>query len=774
MATLGTPACCFIDILDCRKDNANLIAGTQTRLDSIVSASKIRGDGLHETVDAYLHNPNLGTVYYHKNCVSTYTSKTHIQRHLSKESRQTEDEPVVKRLRRSEVTSFDFKLHCIFCGKVCIPNPDAHNPARWRKVVQCRTANRESDKTFKQVILDACNERNDEVAEQVRIRVEGAISDLHAADGQYHNDCRISFLSQRSIKSATNKANQGKVQCKDPAFEQLLEEMKQNECRMWNSVELHDMYVSYKGTALSRRQLLQHLSDHFGNTLLILSGIGVASIVVFRYKAAGFLKLVPEEEDDNDIAVVKVAKKIVSETKLIKFDKSHYKTRTCLDDVVAAVSPTLLDLLSQVSPKLKCSMPAGMLGNIVSSIVNNQATPLQISLGLVLHEKALIEQMYKFGICCSYDEVRRFKASAANAATENRDLMGLSSHEAGLVQAVADNFDANISSQNGLRSTHALAILITQPQVEASNDYDGNTIRRLKKDEMKDEVGNEVPVQRYQGKKKPSMPLSESNHSPPTLKLLAQQNISLRRAKETDLMFLKDVTSQANTPEFNGYNTQLARNQGHSISSGTKAVYLPLLDMVPSDPDTIYTAMVEAERLTKQTGQMFTIFTTDQQLYKVVTNVLWAHSDHFTNFVSRLGGMHTLMNFVGAVGTLMADSGLQEVLQAAFGGVPKMLTGKKFPQNVRALRMVTEEILHTILTEQRDQIGSHTQLMDILEQKATKSRTAQVWLNNLIKPVFIMMVFIRAEREADWPLHLYAVTEMIPYFFASGHFNYAR
>ena len=64
--------------------------------------------------------------------------------------------------------------------------------------------------------------------------------------------------------------------------------------------------------------------------------------------------------------------------------------------------------------------------------------------------------------------------------------------------------------------------------------------------------------------------------------------------------------------------------------------------------------------------------------------------------------------------------------------------------------------------------------MDILEQKATKSRTAQVWLDNLIKPVFIMMVFIRAEREADWPLHLYAVTEMIPYFFASGHFNYAR
>ena len=37
-----------------------------------------------------------------------------------------------------------------------------------------------------------------------------------------------------------------------------------------------------------------------------------------------------------------------------------------------------------------------------------------------------------------------------------------------------------------------------------------------------------------------------------------------------------------------------------------------------------------------------------------------------------------------------------------------------------------------------------------------------------------MMVFVRAEREANWPLHLWAVEQMMPYFFASAHFNYAR
>ena len=42
----------------------------------------------------------------------------------------------------------------------------------------CRTADRGScSKTFKQSILDKCIERNDEWAGQVRVHVEGAISD---------------------------------------------------------------------------------------------------------------------------------------------------------------------------------------------------------------------------------------------------------------------------------------------------------------------------------------------------------------------------------------------------------------------------------------------------------------------------------------------------------------------------------------------------------------------------------------------------------------------
>ncbi|KAK2144992.1 hypothetical protein LSH36_713g01032 [Paralvinella palmiformis] len=132
--------------------------------------------------------------------------------------------------------------------------------------------------------------------------------------------------------------------------------------------------------------------------------------------------------------------------------------------------------------------------------------------------------------------------------------------------------------------------------------------------------------------------------------------------------------------------------------------------------------------------------------------------------------MHLLLGFVGSIGTLMANTGLEEIMKSVFGGVAKVLTGKKFPENCRALRMVTQELLRDILQP----YDCHTDMMVLLEEIAPRSRTVELWLDNLVMPTLILMLFVRAEREADWPLHLWSVKQMIPYFFAAVHINYAR
>ena len=92
-----------------------------------------------------------------------------------------------------------------------------------------------------------------------------------------------------------------------------------------------------------------------------------------------------------------------------------------------------------------------------------------------------------------------------------------------------------------------------------------------------------------------------------------------------------------------------------------------------------------------------------------------------------------------------------------------------------ALDKVANQIIHESkeLSKCRAK-NSYQNLMEVLETKASQSKTTQWWVENLVKPIFIMMLFVRAEREVDWPLHLWAVKEMIPYFFAAGHWNYAR
>lgn len=208
------------------------------------------------------------------------------------------------------------------------------------------------------------------------------------------------------------------------------------------------------------------------------------------------------------------------------------------------------------------------------------------------------------------------------------------------------------------------------------------------------------------------------------------------------------------------------------MKPATSAKYQPLIDMIPSHPDTMMTSLVEAQRLTKLAGHDFTIFTCDQQLYRVALHITWTFPEKFSNIVLRLGGMHLLMSFIGSVGSLMADSGLSELMSGVFAGVPKMIKGKKFPQNMRALRMVAEEVLRSVFDIH--QPNNSNDLMSLVETIATKSKTSKLWVDCLLKPVFLMMLYVRAEREGNWPLHIEVVRKMLPYFFAAGHQNYAR
>ncbi len=147
----------------------------------------------------------------------------------------------------------------------------------------------------------------------------------------------------------------------------------------------------------------------------------------------------------------------------------------------------------------------------------------------------------------------------------------------------------------------------------------------------------EMPVHHVEGPQKPDMPINAAKSSPLPLKMLASQIVSMMKANAKDLKFIKYIATNPKTPEFGDYNTRTIRLKGKSPKPKTKAVYLPLVDMSPAEPTTMLTAMVEAQKITNVSGQQYTIFTNDQQLYKVVVNVTWVFQDCFVNFIPRLG-----------------------------------------------------------------------------------------------------------------------------------------
>ena len=342
----------------------------------------------------------------------------------------------------------------------------------------------------------------------------------------------------------------------------------------------------------------------------------------------------------------------------------------------------------------------------------------------------------------------------------------------GFIQIVSNNFDAKVHSQNGMKDTHGLATIATQSFHSKNNQSPRPKLfPRLNDKEMKAVKFEENKVQFYSGLKEPVPPNDFFHYNPLPLKVLCQQLLIVDISRSTDFEFLKSSsTDDGTTPDYHGYNTHLKRVSGSSSKPKTEVEFKPLMDRTPADPSTILTAMTDAEKTTNSAGQSITVFTADQQLYKIVLEITWSDPDRWRFFIPRIGGMHWLMSFVGCVGVLMANSGLEAVLKAAFGSVDKMLLGKKYPMNVRALRFVVIELLKGNIGD----LHSYNELVEWLDKLCSQSLLSEHWIKNLIKPVLLMLLYSRAEREGEFALHLYACKKMMVYFFAAGHINYAR
>ena len=112
--------------------------------------------------------------------MSTYTSRQRIKRFLQRKGDvETEHYASPKRRRSSGDSHFSFLQQCLFCDKDCNVNKSRKTPDRWRKAFIFRqNESTQSGKDIKQFLLDICDDRKDKWAGEVRVRIQGAVSDM--------------------------------------------------------------------------------------------------------------------------------------------------------------------------------------------------------------------------------------------------------------------------------------------------------------------------------------------------------------------------------------------------------------------------------------------------------------------------------------------------------------------------------------------------------------------------------------------------------------------
>lgn len=715
------------------------------------------------------------SVEVHKSCYCSYTSKTHIERCIRKKRKGdiegSSGAPPV-RIRRSQVTDFEFKTQCLFCAKVCEPL-DPRHPERWDRVVQCERKGVKDAPPFKDVVLQYCSDRNDAWGREVSIRCHGT-HELAAAEAQYHLRCYNEFR-----KAPVNSEKTPLID--DSALQSLVDDMIDlRKQRTWTSLELHDTYVT-NGGSLTRKQMFNKLVNFLGDDVVVLNVHGFASIVGFREYVGSIFKLSAVDIGDvegEDLLVTKITSEAC---KIPSINKQYDLGDFSFNKTKASTSSTLLRFISKLVSNGNVTKTSLSLAQAIQFGITNTSNQSTLGLGVKLHHKygskELIQTLHEHGYCVSYDEILRFRKSAAKYVTENaktlHQMMGLD-QSVGIVFGWYDNFDLSVATPNGRRETHAMA---TEFQVHPAGIIESGTaqqpgvdtilIPRLTAKQLKNTGGTTaITLMHYNGPKRvlpPAVPVASISYHD-----VCAQTTSLTSAQQKDMGWLNSL-KQEDPMEWNGFNNEMARREGKAHPAN-RYMFGPLLDAPPSHPDTILTTLTYMQNSLVDMGMEKVHLCMDMQLYAVTKQVCWNQPRRFENVVVHPGGMHIIQSFLGCIGTLMKGSGLEMYVAAAYGGLTGIFNGKSWVKALRAFRGVAAALLQRFLSTETKTF----QELEAYLETARMHPTGRHWVDNFLIPVLLVHQFERAEREGDVHLKHVTMRRMLKYFFLASHVQYAR
>ena len=758
---------------------------------SVHTASVTRGD----SVKNLLHNKEC---YVHNKCFKKYVDQRNLQK-LKAESEYSETECALK--TRSSGTSFDINIHCLICcNEIDISYFNKHPDRGSISLV------RRDDNSLYETLIDRCSKRCDAEAIDIKARLQYT---THIGNAMYHRQCM-----QRFLTNPQEETDENPIRCK--IFLDICEWLKQrqhsgpitlDEIRNEMSHQLPDTVSPY-----ATKYLKQRLQNHFGECITITEGRGKASAVIFNSK-----DYKTQEQAESFGTLVRKKLQEMEQSETVYPDVNQMDIQQLEDSIPDALNNFFKTVFADGRSN-QCTSPKNKLQQVAISHAVMQAagkqtyiSPLLLSLGLFIHQttrsRVVLDVMSSLGFCVSYDRVIEFERSCVVSHSIQELPPGVvkQSDGGGFTQWVADNFDHVEDTYSGRNSTHAMGIITCQ-----TSEAKDPRIHEIKREKIAADAllaaGDFGEFIRMYNKS-PGKDIQ--------MKPLSLEKSSGRFAYElVDLFWLISRNIFHKPTNWQGFMSKITKG----VPQCTIIIRNPIMPLEPGTDEAVYSTMLYIRDQADKVGMCCACLTFDQPLFLKAFKIRNENNLSLGKVFLRLGGFHQLMSFLGSIGKLMEATGLEDLWATVYAmkSIPKMLQGKAYTKALRAC-LLTDAAIHNLLLQcdtqngQADQRSTETSsratpMKDIIDdisqavseessldaefltqleslhelhnlaiqrKKQVSSRTGKLWLL-FTEMVSIVRMFIRAERTGNWELHVDATKDMLPFFAAAGHNNYAK
>ena len=559
-------------------------------------------------------------------------------------------------------------------------------------------------------ILAKCRSRQDNWATQVESRLS-VVNDLPAADALYHHACMTLFLTGKDLPdhsseeggtSSSKKRKLGRPTSvsKATALQYAFEYLEENDDETITLQELHKHMIVRSGfdeeSVYTQVQLKRELEKHYGLRVSITTVKNHPNIVTLTTNVKSIIQEAHvrakelDELSDMDRLIESVGKYIRTEIKSMEHHNNKYPTTADMSSVdgnLAYLPHSLQLLLSSIIKSKNAKLHVASVGQSImqSTCPRSFLPPLQVGLSVTLEHKYghrdLVDMLRKLGFCSSYSEANKYRTNAA--AVQGVDLPEEVSRS--FIQYQADNVDHASRTLDGHGSVHVMGQMATfTPAIKSVRQ-----IPRLKVDM---EVIKRLAQVNIVEQKDPKTVLSK----------IVYQNVQVFQHDmfndNLDILWSVAFHLEQQPPMWSGFMQMLHNSLPHPGKSSD--IFLPMIDLTPSDPTCVRSTL---EYVVDHASHYNTtpVITFDQQLWWIAYMVIeeQPQTSPLHQIILILGGFHTEMSFLGSIGSLMAGSGLTEVVSQVYaeGSVEHIVSGKAVSRAVRA-HLLVDSALNSIAT----------------------------------------------------------------------------